>query len=73
MTGRYAILPDLRIAGASAAAGYASFTLLDSSSAGRFFSDPLIDTARLETEDKLTIYYPEKSSPNIYALDYTLE
>jgi len=39
----------------------------------QFFSDPLIDTARLETEDKLTIYYPVPSSPNIYTLDYTLK
>ncbi len=40
---------------------------------GRFFSDPLIDTARLATEDKLTIFYPQKSSANIYVLDESIE
>jgi hypothetical protein len=68
----YAILPNLRIAGASAASGFADWTLLDTTDNSRFFSDPLIDTARLETEDKLTIYYPVPSSSNIYTLDYTL-
>jgi hypothetical protein len=68
----YAILPDLRIAAASAVANFASWSLLDSSDSGRFFSDPLIDTARLDTEDKLTVYYPQKSSVNIWALDYTI-
>jgi hypothetical protein len=67
----YAILPDLRIAAASAP-DYSKWSLLDSRDSGRFFSDPLIDSTRLETEDKLTIYYPQKSSVNIWALDYTL-
>ncbi len=66
------MLPDLRLAGAAAASNYARWSVLDTSDAGRFFSDPLIDTARLATEDKLTVYYPEKGSPNISALDYTL-
>jgi hypothetical protein len=69
----YAVLPDLRIAGASSAADYGDWALLDSTDSGRFFSDPLVDTLRLETEDKLTIYYPEASSMNIWALQYTLE
>jgi hypothetical protein len=68
----YAILPDLRIVGASASANFATFTSLTSDS-GRFFSDPLIDAARLLTEDKLSVFYPEKSSPNIWVLDYTLK
>jgi BNR repeat-containing family member len=68
----YAILPDLRIAAASASSNFASWSLLDSSDSGRFFSDPLIDTDRLDTEDKLTVYYPQKSSVNIWALDYTI-
>ena len=68
----YAVLPDLRIAGASAADDFATWSLLDASDSGAFFSDPLIDTARLVLEDKLTIYYPQPSSPNISALDYTL-
>jgi hypothetical protein len=68
----YAILPDLRIVGASASANFATWTALVSDS-GRFFSDPLIDAARLVSEDKLTVFYPEKSSPNIWVLDYTLK
>lgn len=68
----YAVLPDLRIAGASASTNFQSFALLDKSDSGRFFSDPLIDSSRLLTEDKLTVIYPQKSSPNIYALDYAL-
>ena len=68
----YAILPDLRLAGASASAAYADWKLLDMQDSGRFFSDPLIDSARLENEDKLTVLFPQKRSPNIYALDYTL-
>jgi BNR repeat-containing family member len=67
----YAILPDLRIAAATAASNFATWTVLDISDAGRFFSDPIIDTARLLTEDKLTVFYPLKSSPNIYVLDYS--
>ncbi|HET9933720.1 MAG TPA: BNR repeat-containing protein, partial [Polyangiaceae bacterium] len=68
----YAILPDLRIAGATSKSNFQTFALLDKSEAGRFFSDPLIDSSRLLSEDKLTIVYPQKSSPNIYALDYAL-
>jgi hypothetical protein len=68
----YAILPDLRIAAASPSNNYATWAQLTSDS-GRFFSDPLIDTARLLTEDKLTIYDPQKASPNIWALDYTVK
>jgi hypothetical protein len=69
----YAILPDLRIAAASAASSFASWVVLNSADSGRFFSDPLIDTARLGAEDKLTVFYPQKSSPNIYVLDYTVK
>ncbi|WP_437672128.1 BNR repeat-containing protein [Sorangium sp. So ce131] len=68
----YAILPDLRIAGASPSDGYATWALLDDTDAGRFFSDPLIDAARLETSDDLTVYYPERSSVDIWGLEYTL-
>jgi hypothetical protein len=69
----YAVLPDLRIAAASAASSFASWTVLANADSGRFFSDPLIDTARLASEDKLTVFYPQKNSPNIYVLDYTLK
>ncbi|WP_437813371.1 BNR repeat-containing protein [Sorangium sp. So ce1078] len=69
----YAILPDLRIAGASPSDGYATWTLLDATDSGRFFSDPLIDAARLETSDELTVYYPERGSVNIWGLEYALK
>jgi hypothetical protein len=69
----YAVLPDLRIVAASAASSFASWTVLANADSGRFFSDPLVDTARLVWEDKLTVFYPQKSSPNIYVLDYTLK
>jgi hypothetical protein len=69
----YAILPDLRIAGASARDGFERWTLLDTTDSGRFFSDPLIDTARLEGSDELTVYCPERSSTSVWALEYSLE
>lgn len=69
----YAVLPDLRIAAASAASSYTDWALLDASDSGRFFSDPLIDTARLAEEDRLTVFYPVPGSPNIHALDYTVK
>lgn len=39
----YAILPDLRIAGASVASDFTDWSVLTSVDNGRFFSDPLID------------------------------
>ena len=69
----YAILPDLRIAAASASSDFKTWSLLDHTDEARFFSDPLIDAARLLTEDKLSVVYPQKNSPNVYVLDYTLK
>ena len=69
----YAILPDLRIMGASSASNYDDWALLIPGEPGRFFSDPLVDATRLLSEDRLTVYYPEASSPNIWALDYSLK
>jgi hypothetical protein len=69
----YAVLPDLRIAAATATSNFATWTVLDSTDSGRFFSDPLIDTTRLVLEDKLTVFYPQKNSANIYVLDYTIK
>jgi hypothetical protein len=68
----YAVLPDLRIAGASPPS-FSTWTLLSSGDAGRFFSDPLVDSTRLLTEDKLTVVYPAKGSSDIYVLDYDLK
>lgn len=69
----YAILPNLRIACATAANNWTDWTLIDTSNQGRFFSDPLIDTNRLYIEDKLTVLCPVEKSPNIYALTYNLK
>jgi len=69
----YAVLPDLRIAAASAAQGFKSWSLLASGDAGKYFSDPLIDTARLAREDTLSIFYPRKNSSDIYVLDYQIQ
>ena len=67
----YAVLPDLRIASASASSYWTDWSIVHSNT-GRFFSDPLIDVSRLKNENKLTVYYPQKSSPNIYTLDFNL-
>jgi hypothetical protein len=69
----YAILPDLRIAGAAKSDGYATWTVFDDSDSGRFFSDPLIDSARLLLEDKLSVVYQEKASSDLFVLDYSLK
>jgi hypothetical protein len=69
----HAILPDLRIAAAPASGGFSPWTLLDAKDAGRFFSDPLVDSARMQNEDKLTIFYPDKSYAAVWILDYTLK
>jgi hypothetical protein len=69
----YAVLPDLRIASASSATSWTDWALVDTADAGRFFSDPLVDRSRLDLEDRLSIYYPQRSSPNIYVLDYDID
>jgi hypothetical protein len=68
----YAVLPDLRIAAAPAAQGFKPWSLLANTDAGKYFSDPLIDTARLATEDQLSIFYPRKNSADIFVLDYRI-
>jgi hypothetical protein len=47
--------------------------LLNDTDKGRFFSDPLIDSARLLLEDKLSVVYPQKGAANVWVLDYTLK
>lgn len=78
----YAILPTpspnnpaesaLRIVAASPCDNYSSWTVLATNSERAYFSDPLIDTVRLGTENELTIYYPQQASVNIWGLEYTL-
>jgi hypothetical protein len=67
------VLPDLRIAASSAAQGFNTWSLLANDDAGKYFSDPLIDTARLAADGRLSIFYPRKSSPDIYVLDYQID
>lgn len=69
----YAVLPDLRIASASYETKWTDWKLISNEYSGKFFSDPLIDTNRLKIENKLSIIYPEKNSPNIHYLDYSLD
>lgn len=69
----YAVLPDLRIAAAAVSTSFATWSLLNDTDKGRFFSDPLIDSARLLLEDKLSVVYPQKGSANVWVLDYTLK
>lgn len=54
----YAVLPNIRIASASASARWTNWTLIDRSRDGIYFSDPLIDRQRLFTSDRLTVYTP---------------
>lgn len=68
----YAVLPGLRVLGASPAFNYNDWSLLVAGEPGRFFSDPLVDTTRLLLEDKLTVYYPEASSPNVWTVDFLI-
>lgn len=67
----YAILPDLRIYGASQGSGYQDWQLLFSDP-GRFFSDPLVDHSRVLSEDVASIFYPVKSSGQIMVLDFEI-
>jgi len=69
----YAVLPDLRIAAAPVSSSFATWSLLNDTDKGRFFSDPLIDSARLLSDDKLSIVYPQKGNANVWVLDYTLK
>jgi hypothetical protein len=69
----YAVLPDLRIACASASSNFSDWKVLSSGDSGRFFSDPILDAARIAAEDKLSVFYPQRGSANIYVLDYSLK
>jgi hypothetical protein len=54
----YAVLPNLRIASASAASLWTDWTLIETSHDGEFYSDPLIDRSRLRLENRLTVFAP---------------
>ena len=72
----YAILPNLRIAAASPNDNFAAWSILATDISRSYYSDPLIDSSRLESSDNLTIYYPVQavsSKSTIFALDYALK
>lgn len=69
----YAVLPDLRIVGASPTDDFASWSLLFPGESGRFFSDPLVDAGRVRETDLLTVYYPAAASVDIWGLDFALK
>ena len=54
----YAVLPNIRIASASASANWTNWQLVDVSRDGVYFSDPLIDRQQLFNGDRLTVYTP---------------
>jgi hypothetical protein len=69
----YAILPNLRIAAASAFSNWSDWKLINTEYLDKFFSDPLVDYGRLKAEgNTLTLFCPKPSSPNIYNLTFTL-
>jgi len=69
----YAILPNLRIAAASVATEWYDWKIVYNDES-RFFSDPLIDSARLNIEpNTLTVLCPRPSSPDIYNLTFTIK
>jgi len=69
----YAVLPDLRIVGASPEDDFSTWSLLYPGESGRFFSDPLIDAERVRAEDQLTVYYPAAASVDIWGIDFALQ
>lgn len=69
----YAILPNLRIASASASLSWSDWALVATGDQNRFFSDPLIDSSRLKSQsNKLDVVTEDKSNGRIYVLSYTL-
>ncbi|KNY25932.1 BNR-4 repeat-containing protein [Pseudobacteroides cellulosolvens] len=69
----YAILPNLRIAAASASSNWSDWKMVNTEYQDKFFSDPLVDYGRLKAEENtLTLFCPKPSSPNIYNLTFTL-
>jgi hypothetical protein len=54
----YAILPNIRIAGASPEVDWTNWTLIETEFDGNYFSDPLIDRQQLRLRDRLTIFAP---------------
>lgn len=68
----YAVLPDLRIYGASKRSAYQDWQLLYEDGA-RFFSDPLVDHQRLVRDGVLSVFYPLRGSRDIEVVDFQIE
>ena len=68
----YAILPNLKIASASASGGYNDWTVVYSADNGRFNREPLFDIYRMQTDGILSIFYKGLGNANLYVLDFQL-
>jgi hypothetical protein len=71
----YAVLPNIRIATASASANWANWRLVDVERNGIYFSDPLIDRQQLRQHDRLTVFTPTVPIGGVVYIDtigYTL-
>jgi hypothetical protein len=65
----YAVLPNLRIASASASAFWTNWTVIETAYNGSFFSDPLIDRYQLRTSNTLTVFAPTVNTGGIVYID----
>lgn len=71
----FAVLPNIRIATASAVAAWTNWRLMDVVLSGRYFSDPLIDRQQLRQSDQLTVFTPSvpvEGLVNVDTISYTL-
>jgi hypothetical protein len=68
----YAILPNLRIASASAASNYTDWAVVYSADNGRFAREPLYDIYRLQSDGILSIFYKGLNNANLYLLNFQL-
>ena len=68
----YAILPNLKIASASAASNYSDWAVVYSADDGRFAREPLYDIYRMQSDGILSIFYKGLNNANLYLLDFQL-
>jgi hypothetical protein len=69
----YAVLPNLRVVAAAKSTSFAEWKLLVPATNDRFFSDPLVDTARLLSEDVLSVVYPAAKTADVFVVDFTVD
>lgn len=58
----YAILPNLRIASASAASGWSDWSIVYDADDAQFYGEPVIDMHRLQNENVLSVMIQEKGA-----------